>query len=94
MRQSSRGSMRDMADASSNRALSRLDAPPQYPISESRRSKISQDSKDSVNGMKESPEDTHFFEMIALFGNTSIPIKIPMSTLPEEIGDVRPGSAT
>ena len=86
--------MKDMADASSSRALSRLDAPPQYPISESRRSKISQDSKDSVNGMNESPADTHFFEMTALYGDTTIPIKIPTSTLPEEVGDVRLGSAT
>ena len=34
------------------------------------------------------PKDTHFFDTVAEYSGLSIPIRIPLSIFPEEVGDV------
>lgn len=79
MRRSSRTSLKEMVDTASSRGLSPIDPVLQQALPESRRSELSQSKL---------PADTHFFETVALYGDMTIHIKVPVGTLPEEVGEV------
>ena len=87
MRRSSRGSLKDMLDSSSSRG-SAVGPLPDHLMSEGRRSEWSQAPTDNFDGMTGLSSDTHFFETTAIYGDISIPIKVPVDTLSEEVGDV------
>lgn len=84
MRKSSRSSMRDMSDPVAGRGLSPIDPPPPQITSGSGHSSIK--SRGSTQGAP--VRDTHFFETIALYNGSTIPIRIPLASSPEEVGEV------
>lgn len=85
MRKSSRSSMRDMSDLVAGRGLSPIDPPPPQMTPGSSHSSIK--SRQSTQGA--TVKDTHFFETTALYNGLTIPIKIPLASSPEEVGEVR-----
>jgi hypothetical protein len=44
----------------------------------------------SMGGNTRRPRDTHYYETKILFDKVNLPIRVPVTTFPEEVGDVRP----
>lgn len=43
-----------------------------------------------ADALSRAPKDTHFYTTSIVYRGHTLPIKMPLSTFPEEIGDVRP----
>jgi hypothetical protein len=46
------------------------------------------DNGSTAKRMGNGPKDTHFFDTVAEYSGLSIPIRVPLSIFPEEVGDV------
>jgi hypothetical protein len=85
MRKSSRSSLRDISDLVGGQSLSPIDSSPPGMTSGSSHSSLK-----SRRGTQGAPtKDTHFFETTALYNGLTIPIRVPLASSTEEVGEVR-----